>query len=130
MLAGYSPDGTKVSYLFENNLYVKELSSSKVKQLTKDGGKNKIVNGGTDWVYEEEFAITKAYGWSPDSKYIAFLRFDETNVPEFTMTYFSDLYPDLYTFKYPKAGEDNSKVTAHIACVKKRKGEKHRFRNV
>ncbi len=121
MLAEYSPDGTKVSYLFENNLYVKELSSGKVKQMTKDGEKNKIVNGGTDWVYEEEFSITKAYGWSPDSKYIAFLRFDETNVPAFTMTYFSELYPDLYTFNYPKAGEDNSKVTAHIACVKNRK---------
>lgn len=117
MLAEYSPDGSKVSYLFENNLYVQELSTGEVKQITNDGKKNAIVNGGTDWVYEEEFAITKSYDWSADSKFIAFLRFDESDVTEFTMTYFSELYPDLYTFKYPKAGEDNSKVTAHIADV-------------
>ncbi len=118
MLAEYSPDGTQVSYLFQNNIYIKDLNSGKVKQITKDGVHNGIINGGTDWVYEEEFAITKAYGWSADSKYIAFLRFDERAVPEFNMTYYNGLYPDLYTFKYPKAGEVNSKVTAHIACAK------------
>jgi dipeptidyl-peptidase 4 len=118
MLAEYSPDGTKVSYIFENNLYTKDLESDKVTQLTKDGAKNAIINGGTDWVYEEEFAITKAYAWSPDGKYIAFLRFDEREVKEFTMTYFSELYPTLYPFKYPKAGEDNSKVNAHVISIK------------
>lgn len=114
MLAEYSPDGKKVSYIYENNLYVKDIVSGKVDQLTNDGLKNSIINGTTDWVYEEEFSITKGYGWSPDSKYIAYLRFDESEVPEFTMTYYHDLYPDYYTFKYPKAGEVNSKVTAHI----------------
>lgn len=117
MLAEYSPDGKKVSYIFENNLFVKEIANNKVTQLTKDGLKNAIINGGTDWVYEEEFAITKAYAWSPDSKFIAFLRFDESKVKEFTMTYYEELYPTLYPFKYPKAGEDNSKVTSHIINV-------------
>ena len=117
-LAEYSPDGTKVSYIFENNLYVKDIASGKVKQLTKDGKRNEIINGTTDWVYEEEFALIKGYGWSPDSKYIAFLKFDESNVREFTMTYFNHLYPDLYTFKYPKAGEDNSCVQAYMIAAK------------
>lgn len=117
-LAEYSPDGTKVSYIYENNLYVKDIASGKVTQLTKDGEQNKIINGTTDWVYEEEFAITKAYDWSPDSKWIAYLRFDESEVKEFNMNYFYKLYPTLYTFKYPKAGEDNSKVTAHLISAK------------
>lgn len=117
-LAEYSPDGTKVSFIHKNNLYVKDLLNNKIKQLTEDGKANKIINGTTDWVYEEEFSITKAYGWSPDSKNIAFLKFNEKKVKEFTLTYYNELYPDLYTFKYPKAGEDNSKVSAYIISVK------------
>lgn len=117
-LAEYSPDGTKVSYIYKNNLFVKDIASGKVKQLTDDGENNKIINGTTDWVYEEEFSITKAYGWSPDSKWISFLKFDESQVREYTMKFFYELYPSLYTFKYPKAGEDNSKVTAHLVAAK------------
>lgn len=113
-LAEYSPNGKKVSYIFENNLYVKDIASGTVIQLTKDGKRNEMINGTTDWVYEEEFGITKAYSWSPDSKYIAYLKFNEKDVREFTMTYYNQLYPDLYTFKYPKAGEDNSCVTAFM----------------
>jgi dipeptidyl-peptidase-4 len=113
-LAEYSPDGKKVSYIHKNDLYIKDIASGKVTQLTTDGKRNKIINGTTDWVYEEEFGITKAYGWSPDSKHIAFLRFDEKEVKEFTMMYFEELYPEKYTFKYPKAGEANSKVSAHL----------------
>jgi dipeptidyl-peptidase-4 len=120
-LAEYSPNGLKVSYIYKNNLFVKDLKTGKVTKLTSDGKRNKIINGTTDWVYEEEFAITKAYGWSPDSKYIGFLRFDEKNVKEFNLTYYNELYPDLYTFKYPKAGEENSKVTAHIINLKNSK---------
>lgn len=116
-LAEYSPDGSKVSFIHANNLFVKDLKSGKVKQLTKDGKINKVINGTTDWVYEEEFAITKAYGWSPDSKHIAFLRFNEKKVQEFNLVYYEKLYPDLYTYKYPKAGEENSKVTAHIIAA-------------
>lgn len=118
-LAEYSPDGKKVSYIYKNDLYIKDLQTGKTRKMTFDGKSNKVINGTTDWVYEEEFGITKAYDWAPDSKKIAYLKFNEKKVKEFTMTYYNnDLYPDLYTFKYPKAGEDNSKVTAHILDVK------------
>jgi dipeptidyl-peptidase-4 len=117
-LAEYSPDGTMVSYIYKNDLYVKDIASGKVKKLTQDGKRNKVINGTTDWVYEEEFSITKAYDWSPDSKYIGFLRFNEKEVKEFNLTYYGELYPQNYSYKYPKAGEDNSKVTAHIVTVK------------
>lgn len=114
-LATFSPDGKRIAYISGNNLFYKDLASKTITQITTDGEFNKIINGTTDWVYEEEFAITQAFGWSPDSKYIAFLRFDESNVRDFTLEYNDgELYPSLYTFKYPKAGEDNSKVTAHI----------------
>ena len=117
-LAEYSPDGKSISYIHANDLYVKNLETAKVTRLTKDGKVNKIINGTTDWVYEEEFSITKAYGWSPDSKMIAFLRFNEEGVKEFSMAMYGDLYPEAYKYKYPKAGEDNSKVTAHVVNVK------------
>lgn len=120
-LAEFSPNGEMISYIFENNLFVKNIRTGRVNQLTKDGCKNHIINGTTDWVYEEEFAVTKAYTWSHDSKHIAFLKFDESKVKEFTMTYYGDLYPELFTWKYPKAGEDNSKVTLHLQRVDKRK---------
>lgn len=116
-LAEYSPDGTKVSFIHKNNMYIKDLVNGKVKQITEDGKINKIINGTTDWVYEEEFAITKGYCWSPDSKNIAFLKFNEKKVKEYTLTYYNELYPNLYTYKYPKAGEDNSKVTANIVSI-------------
>lgn len=116
-LAEYSPDGSKVAYIYKNDLYVKNIKSGEITKLTEDGKRNKIINGTTDWVYEEEFSITKAYCWSPDSKYIAFLKFDEREVREFNMAYYKDLYPENYTFKYPKAGEANSKVTAHYVAI-------------
>ena len=122
-LAEYSPDGTKVSYVYNNNLFVKNLINSEVQQITFDGEKNNIINGTTDWVYEEEFSITKAYNWSPDSKNIAFLRFDESQVKEFSLTYYKELYPTQYSFKYPKAGEDNSKVTCHIYSIDKKESK-------
>ncbi|WP_111682164.1 S9 family peptidase [Winogradskyella tangerina] len=110
-----SPDGTKIAYGFENNLYVKDLSSGDVTQITFDGEKNKIINGITDWVYEEEFSFVRAFDWNADSNLIAFIRFDETNVPEFSMDVFgSGLYQTQQVFKYPKAGEENSKVTLHL----------------
>lgn len=117
-LAEYSPDGTSVSYIHGNDIFIKELRSGKVTKVTQDGKRNKIINGTTDWVYEEEFAITKAYCWSPDSKYLAFLKFDEREVPEFQMAMYGQLYPEHYTYKYPKAGELNSKVTLHIVDLK------------
>jgi dipeptidyl-peptidase-4 len=123
-LATFSPDGTKIAYIFENNLFMRDLGSNLEKQLTFDGKKNEIINGTTDWVYEEEFAITEGFAWSPDSKKIAYLKFDESQVKEFTMTYYGELYPDLYTWKYPKAGEDNSKVSAHIVDISSAKSER------
>ncbi|MEH1008747.1 S9 family peptidase [Winogradskyella sp. ECml5-4] len=110
-----SPDGTKVAYGFENNLFVKDLTSGNVEQLTTDGEKNKIINGITDWVYEEEFSFVRAFDWNTDSNQIAFIRFDESEVPEFSMdVYGSDLYQTQHVFKYPKAGEANSKVSLHL----------------
>jgi dipeptidyl-peptidase-4 len=113
-LATFSPDGKQIGFVAGNNLFVKNLETNKVTQLTSDGKQNEIINGTTDWVYEEEFAITQGFLWSPDSKYLAFMRFDESAVKEFTLDYYGQLYPQSYKYKYPKAGEDNSKVTIHI----------------
>ena len=111
----FSPDGTKVAYVFENNIYIKDLITGKVRQVTFDGKKNKIINGVTDWVYEEEFGFVRAFDWSKDSQKIAFLKFDETDVPEFSMdVYGSELYQTQQVFKYPKAGEKNAKVALYI----------------
>ncbi len=114
-----APDGTKVAYVAKNNLYLFDISSGDTKQLTTDGEKNKIINGVTDWVYEEEFAFVRAFDWNANGTKIAFLRFDETDVPEFSMDVFgTDLYPTQETFKYPKAGEANAKVSLHLFDVK------------
>jgi len=110
-----SPDGSKVAYGFENNLYLFDLRSKNTTQMTFDGKKNHIINGITDWVYEEEFSFVRAFQWSPQGTHIAFLRFDETEVPEFSMPiYGDDLYPQIQTFKYPKAGENNAEVSLHL----------------
>lgn len=115
----FSPDASKVAYVFENNLYVKDLASGKEIQITKDGKKNEVINGVTDWVYEEEFAFVRAFDWNADGSKIAFLRFDEAEVPEFSMDIIgNDLYPTASTFKYPKAGEKNAKVSLHLYDLK------------
>lgn len=113
-LATFSPKGDKIAYIFENNLYYATLydtTENTVVQVTQDGMITQVINGMTDWVYEEEFGFTKAFAWSPDGKYLAFYRSDESKVPEFSMPIYQGLYPDLYTFKYPKAGEPNSEVS-------------------
>ena len=105
-----SPDSKWVAYAQDNNLFVGELGKP-AKAITTDGEWNKIINGTADWVYEEEYGFTKAYAFSPDSKQIAYLRFDESEVPMFEMMRFDGkLYNKPYTFKYPKAGDANSKV--------------------
>lgn len=122
MHATLSPDNKRVGYVRENNLYFKDLASGKITQVTTDGKMNAIINGNCDWVYEEEFSFTQAFEWSPDSKCLAFYRFDETKVPEFTMTnYTGELYPEYETFKYPKVGTENSKVSIHIYDTKSKK---------
>lgn len=115
MLADFSPDGSKVAFVFENNIYIRNLADNSLTQVTTDGKQNAIINGSTDWVYEEEFEVTKAFHWSPNGTKIAFLKFDESAVKDFTMDYYrGGTYPEPYTFKYPKAGEDNSKLTLHV----------------
>ena len=105
-----SPDSKMVAYAQQNNLYVAPLGG-KATAITTDGKWNMIINGTADWVYEEEYGFTKAYAFSPDSKKIAYLRFDESEVPTFEMMRFDgQLYNKPYTFKYPKAGDANSKV--------------------
>lgn len=110
-----SPKGDKLAYVYENNLYVLDLQTNALNQITSDGRRNAIINGVTDWVYEEEFAFVRAFAWNSAGNTLAFLRFDETEVPEFSMdVYGAGLYPEPYTFKYPKAGEANAKVTLHL----------------
>ena len=114
----FSPDGKKIAYVKENNIYIYDVASKTNSQITTDGKKNEIINGITDWVYEEEFAFVRAFDWSKDSKKIAYIRFDESQVPEFSMSVFAkDLYPKIETFKYPKAGEKNSLVSLHLYTV-------------
>jgi len=111
----FSPDGSKVAYVQNNNIYVWDMASNTSKKLTHDGEKNKIINGVTDWVYEEEFGFVRAFEWNSDGSKLAFIRFDETNVPEFSMdVYGSNLYQTQTAFKYPKAGENNAIVSLHI----------------
>ncbi|CAN1508569.1 DAP2 Dipeptidyl aminopeptidases/acylaminoacyl-peptidases [Flavobacteriaceae bacterium] len=111
----FSPDGTQIAFAKDNNLFIYTIVSKTTKQITFDGKKNAVINGITDWVYEEEFAFVRAFDWSGDSKKLAYIRFDESQVPEFSMSMFrKDLYPKNETFKYPKAGEKNSEVSLHI----------------
>jgi dipeptidyl-peptidase-4 len=111
----FSSDGTKVAYVYENNIYYIDLISGKETQVTTDGKKNEIINGVTDWVYEEEFAFVRAFEWNSSGTKIAYIRFDERNVPEFSMdVYGSKLYQTQTVFKYPKAGENNADVSLHI----------------
>ncbi|WP_282086612.1 S9 family peptidase [Aquimarina algiphila] len=113
-----SPDGNKIAYVLDNNIYMLNFVTGQEVQLTDDGKKNEIINGITDWVYEEEFSFVRAFDWSADSNKIAFLRFDEREVPEFSMdVYGKDLYQKQQVFKYPKAGEKNAKVSLFIADI-------------
>lgn len=121
-LATFSPDGSKIAFVRKNNLFYTDLLNGNETQITDDGKFNYIINGVPDWVYEEEFEFNKAFEWSPDGKYLAWVRFDENLVPQFSMTMFqgqepaldeNKLYPGIEIFKYPKAGEPNSVVSVH-----------------
>jgi dipeptidyl-peptidase-4 len=122
-VATFSPDGDRVAFVRGNNIFIKNLKFGTENQVTYDGEKNKIINGIPDWVYEEEFGYNKAIWWSPDNKFLAFVRFDESEVPDFSMPMYAGespqvgenkLYPGEVTFKYPKAGEKNSEVTVLV----------------
>lgn len=129
-LADFSPDGSKVAFVRDNNLFIKDLEAGDEKQITDDGEFNRIINGAPDWVYEEEFEFAKGFHWSPDGQKIAYYKFDESDVRQFSMSMFkgmapaiedNKLYPECQTFKYPKAGEDNSKVSIHVYDLKSEK---------
>jgi dipeptidyl-peptidase-4 len=108
MFAKFSPDGRQVAYVCERNLYVQNLKNLRIKQLTRDRSDN-IINGTSDWVYEEEFGLRDGFRWSPDSKLIAYWQFDTEGVREFHLINYTDtLYPKITTFQYPKVGEMNS----------------------
>jgi len=109
--ATFSPDGQRVAFTRDNNVYVTDLATMQETAVTTNGVKNNLINGSTDWVYEEEFGFAQGFFWSPDSKQIAFYTFDESQVPEYDMQEWGDLYPKEYRFKYPKAGEKNSVVS-------------------
>ncbi|MEM9986758.1 MAG: DPP IV N-terminal domain-containing protein, partial [Bacteroidota bacterium] len=109
-----SPEGGHLGYVYENNLYLVDLEQKTESHITFDGKMNHIINGLTDWVYEEEFAIVQGFAFSPDGNRIAFYRFDETEVPQFSLPIYGTLYPELQTFKYPKAGESNAMVSIHV----------------
>ena len=114
MLAEVSPDGKHIAFVRANNLFVMEIASKLETQVTRDGAMNKVINGATDWVYEEEFAIAKGFEWSPVGNRIGYYRFDESAVKEFSMDIFGELYPEQQRFKYPKAGETNSTVGIYV----------------
>jgi len=117
MFAKLSPDGRKAAYVVKNNIYAEDLASGRVTQLTFDGGEN-IINGTSDWVYEEEFGIRDGFRWSPDSASIAFWHFDTSRVPVFSMINNTDsLYPKVTSFKHPKPGQTNSAVKVGVVPV-------------
>ncbi len=126
-LATFSPDGERVAFVRNNNLFIKSLKFGTESQVTRDGKTNEIINGAPDWVYEEEFSYNKAFEWSPDSKFLAFVKFNETDVPMFNIPMYQgqkpelkeyQLYPGNYSYKYPKAGEKNSVVSVLIYDLK------------
>ena len=115
-LAEFSPNADKVAFVMDNNIYITDLNTMTEKHITFDGQQNRIINGTTDWVYEEEFAITKGFFWNNNGDEIAYYRFDESHVKQYTIPFYlvDSIYPKDYTYKYPKAGEDNSFVDIYV----------------
>lgn len=114
MYGRFSPDGSKLAYVRDNNIYMYDLVKGVEIAVTTDGKRNEIINGATDWVYEEEFSMDIGFEWSPDGKNIAYYKFDESRVKEFNLTYYGELYPKEERYKYPKAGEENAIVSLHL----------------
>src|SRR5690606_32863526 len=107
--------GTKVAYILDNNVFVIDVTNKKTIQVTTDGSKNKIINGITDWVYEEEVRFVRAFDLNNDGTQLAVIKFDESDLPVFSMdVYVEDLYPSQQFFIYPKAGENNAKFSLHL----------------
>lgn len=125
-LATFSPDGYRIAFVRDNNLFIHDLRFGSERQITSDGNYNHIINGAPDWVYEEEFSFNRAFEWAPDGSALAYIKFDESDVREFQMNMFegqrpslkeNELYPSNYSYKYPKAGEKNSKVSVWVYDV-------------
>ncbi|MDD6473187.1 MAG: S9 family peptidase [Bacteroidales bacterium] len=126
----FSPDGSMIAFVRDNNIFlVKRHFNNSESQVTEDGKRNEIINGAPDWVYEEEFSFNRALEFSPDSKMLAFIRWDESQVQSYTFPLFAGAapthdafqkYPGSYTYKYPKTGEVNSKVSVHTFDIKSR----------
>lgn len=115
MIPTFSPDGKMLAYVSDNNIWLAKFDFDTESQVTKDGQINNIINGATDWVYEEEFATTRLMEFSPDSKLLAFVRSDESQVRQYQFqTFNQELYPGFYTYKYPKPGEKNSSVELRV----------------
>lgn len=111
----FSPDATKVAFISDNNLFYQDLNTGKITQITTDGKKNSILNGLADWVYEEEFGHARQYEWTKNSDALVFVKSDESQVPEiYIPIYGKTLYPTEMRYKYPKAGEKNSVVSAQL----------------
>ncbi len=128
-LATFSPDGSRIAFVRDNDLFIHDLRFGSERQITNDGKYNHIINGAPDWVYEEEFAFNKAFEWAPDGSALAYIKFNEAEVREFQMNMFegrnpslkeNELYPSNYSYKYPKAGEKNSKVSVYVYDVNDR----------
>ncbi|MCX6353245.1 MAG: DPP IV N-terminal domain-containing protein, partial [Bacteroidetes bacterium] len=122
--ATISPDEKNIAFVYRNNLYMEAVDGGNLTQITRDGEMNKIINGKSDWVYEEEFVVVQAFEWSPKGDKIAFYRFDESKVKEYTLTKYDSLYPTQYTYKYPVSGEDNSEVSIWIYDINSKGNKK------
>ena len=130
MIPTFSPDGRMVAFVRDGNIFIKKFEFDTEVQVTNDAERNKVMNGITDWVYEEEFEMTRLLSWSEDSGYLAFVRTDETEVQEYSMPmYGTSQYPTSYTYKYPKAGTPNSRVSLHIYNVVDRSRKEVNFRD-
>ena len=126
MFAKFSPDGRRAAYVRQKNIYVQDLKSFRVKRLTRDGGGN-IINGTSDWVYEEEFRLRDGFRWSPDGKSIAYWQFDTEGVRDFHLINYTDgLYPKITSFQYPKVGEMNS--DCRVGVINSRGGRTRWFK--
>lgn len=123
----FSPDGSKVAYVKENNLYIYDIAAGKASAVTTDGKWNFVINGNCDWVYEEEFEFTRAYEWSPKGNFLAYYRFEESAVKEYNLTMYDNAHNKDYRYKYPKAGDGNSTVDIYIYDVAKKSKAKAQY---
>ncbi|NQY12057.1 MAG: S9 family peptidase [Flavobacteriales bacterium] len=115
--AAFSPNGNNIGFVRDNNIFIVDLMIGIEIQITTDGVRNEVINGKSDWVYEEEFAFDRAFFWSANGQQMAYYKFNEKDVKEYSMSMYNNLYPEEYRFKYPKAGEANSKVSIHLYDV-------------